>query len=367
MSSTDLAQTDFPKPRLDHVRRLTDDTGIYQHAFYSTPDPNHGYTTDDNARALIASLQYARATGDQIGLELASRYLSFLRYAQRRDGSFHNFMAYDRSWLDRRGSDDCQGRSIWSLGYAFANAPIPGLGYSAEALLDRSLEVIPSLDSPRSKAFSLLGLASAFSAEYQPDRLLDLTRSLADQLLDLWHANASGNWRWFENILSYSNPKFCEGLLAAYTVLPESRYLEVALESLAFLLDVYFDGDMLDIIGQNGWYPRGGPRAIFDQQPVDAQAMVQACLAAYQVTEDEHFFTRARDAFAWFLGRNRLGQSLYDETTGGCFDGLHPDRLNGNQGSESTLAYLLARLAFEMPTRPAPSGRTLRPPVLAGA
>jgi hypothetical protein len=348
MPKHELARTGLPPLRLDHLQRMTDSTGMLQHAFYTSPDPLHGYTTDDNARALIAALQYSLATGSTESQDLVWRYLSFLRYAQRPDGRFHNFMAYDRTWLDEAGSDDCQGRAIWSLGYALAVAPNSGMRHSAELLLELALPSLDRVQSPRGQALCLLGLSWACQVGYQVDRVRDLTRRFADNLIRLWDETADPEWPWFENILSYSNPKLCEGLINAYVTLGVDRYLEVALEGLDFLLQVYFEGSMLDVIGQDGWYPRGGKRAIFDQQPVDALAMVQACVCAHQHTGEESYLEHALNAFNWFLGANRLRRALYDPSSGGCFDGLHPDRVNGNQGAESTLAYLLSRLAFEV-------------------
>ncbi|NPV09421.1 MAG: hypothetical protein HPY83_15860 [Anaerolineae bacterium] len=352
MSQHELARSGLPALRLDHLQRMTDTTGMLQHAFYTSPDPLHGYTTDDNARALIVALQYSLATGSEESHDLVWRYLSFLRYAQRPDGLFHNFMAYDRTWMDEVGSDDCQGRAVWALGYALATSPQSGMSRSAELLLECALPGLDRVRSPRGQALCLLGLSWACQVGYQEGRVRDLMARFADNLVRLWEVTAEPDWLWFENILAYDNPKLCEGLLNAYVSLGENRYFEIALESLAFLLGVYFEGDMLDVIGQDGWYPRGGPRAVFDQQPIEAQAMVQACVSAHQVTGDDIYLEHGFNAFSWFLGANRLGRPLYDPTSGGCFDGLHPDRVNGNQGAESTLAYLLSRLAFEVPLVP---------------
>ncbi len=348
---------ELPPLRLDHLRRMTDDTGILQHAFYTAPDPHFGYATDDNARALLVAVQSAQVTGGEDGIDLAWRYLSFLRYAQRPDGRFRTFLGYDRRWLDEVGSEDSQGRAVWGLGYAISSASQPGMVHSAEILLEKFLPHIPGLSAPRAQAFALIGLGWATQGGYRRDQLPGLMLPLADRLLELWDATADDEWPWFENIIAYSSPKLCEGLLHAYLVSGRPRYAEVAIRGLDFLLSLYFDGHMLDLIGQNGWYVRGGQRAVFDQQPVDAQAVIHGCMAAYQVTGDDAYLARAYDAFAWFLGRNRLGQALYDTNSGGCFDGIHPDRLNGNQGAESTLSYLLSRLAFELPMLP-PRGNT---------
>ena len=356
---TALTRTALPPLRLDHLRQLTDDTGLLQHAFHTTPDPHHGYTTDDNARALLVALQCQQVPDAEDTQDLASRYLAFLRYAQRPDGRFHNFLAYDRNWLDEFGSDDTQGRAIWSLGYVLANSGLPGMRLSAEALLEKCLPCAREINAPRGYAYSLLGLSWALHADYAPDLLLDLAQTFADRLLSLWKAVADDEWAWFEDIIAYCSPKLCEGLLHAYLMSERQEYADIALAGLDFLLDIYFSDDMLDLVGQNGWYRRGRRRAHFDQQPIDACAVVQGCLAAYQVTGEAIYFRRAYQAFSWFLGANRLGAPLYAPNNGGCFDGLHRDRVNGNQGAESTIAYLMARLAFEVPPMPASTNAIL--------
>lgn len=354
-------QVALPPLRLDHLARMTDDTGMLQHAFYTTPDPNHGYTTDDNARALVVALQEHAVTGADPGLDLAWRYLAFLRYAQTVDGRFHNFLAYDRSWLDEVGSQDCQGRTAWGLGFAVANAPLPGMHRAAEDMLDKLVPHLPALDAPRSLAYSALGLGWALQAGWREDQMADLLRGIGDRLVARWDATATDDWPWFESIVAYSSPKLCEGLLHCYVGTGEERYGEVALLGMDFMLKVYFTDGMLDLVGQNGWYRRGHPRAIFDQQPVDAKAVIQACMAAHQVTGEQLYLERALTALTWFTGNNRLGQPVYDPRSGGCFDGLHPDRVNENQGAESTVAYLLSRLAFGLPMLPA-RGATLTVP-----
>jgi hypothetical protein len=354
MTTTDsvLERTALPPLRLDHLARMTDDTGMLQHAFYTTPDPNHGYTTDDNARALIVALQEHAVTGGAQGLDLAWRYLAFLRYAQTVDGRLHNFLAYDRSWLDEVGSQDCQGRTAWGLGYAVANAPLPAMRRAAEELLDRLMPHVPGLKAPRALAYSALGLGWALQAGWRTDRMTDLLQGVGDRLLARWDATATDDWPWFEDIVAYSSPKLCEGLLHCYVATGEERYGEVALRGMAFMLQEYFTNGMLDLVGQNGWHRRGRARALFDQQPVDAKAVIHACMAAHQVTGEPLYRERALAALTWFTGNNRLGQPVCDPRSGGCFDGLHPNRVNENQGAESTVAYLLSRLAFEMPVLP---------------
>jgi hypothetical protein len=356
MATAMTAPLTLPVVHMKHLLSLTDDTGLLQHAFYTTPDPNHGYTTDDNSRALLAALQAHEAGVSEDALALASRYLGFLRYAQRPDGRFHNFLGYDRSWLDEVGSDDCQGRAAWALGYTMARAPLPGMRHSAAILFERCLNQSGHLRAPRGLAYTLLGLGWAYFDSWRPEHVADLTRGFAEQLVDLWDRVAGEGWQWFEDILAYCNPKLSEAMLVAYLVTGTTRYLEVALRGLDFLIATTFSNGMLDVVGHNGWYRRGHERAYFDQQPVEAKATVQACAAAYQVTGDSRYQERALVAYSWFMGNNRLGKPLYDPNSGGCFDGIHPDRINENQGAESTLAYLLARLALSQPSLPSLPG-----------
>ena len=343
---------DLPPLRLDHLRRLTDDTGLMQHALYCTPDPHHGYTTDDNARALLLMARLIESEGPEQYQELAFRYLAFLRYAQRDDGAFHNFLAFDRRWLDERGSQDCQGRAAAALGTTLGRALLPGLADSAAVLLDRAMPVVERLTAPRAEAYAIMGLCWAVQAGYQVERCSAQVLRMASHLIGLYRATADADWRWFENILTYSNASLPEALMHAFVVSQAEEHLAIALESLEFLCEVCFVDGMLDLVGQNGWFPRGGKKAAFDQQPIDAQAMVEALVAAYELTGEERYQKLAFEAFTWFLGNNRLGQPLYDPTTAGCFDGLQEDRVNGNQGAESTLAFLLARLALEQSVLP---------------
>ena len=315
------------------------------------PDPKSGYTTDDNARALIVALKHHRLFGNSESLEGARRYLAFLRYAQNREGKFHNFLSYNREWQDWEGSQDCQGRAVWALGYAAARAPEQGMREAASRMLSETFVWVDQLAPPRARANAILGLAEVADHPTLGEAAQRSLRTLADGLVALYERTATPDWRWFELGLTYDNGRMPEALLSAYQVTGEATYREVALESLDFLLEVLFPDGVLDLIGNDGWYHRGGRRAYFDQQPIDAEGTVAVCLRAHAVTGEARYRELAERAFQWFLGRNRVGVPLYDAETGGCYDGLHPHGVNGNQGAESTLAYLLARLALEEQTR----------------
>lgn len=342
----------YPSLKLDHLHRLTDDVGIIQHAIYSVPDPHHGYSLDDNARALIVALKHHRLSGEVESLDLAYKYLGFIRYAQTPDGRFRNFLAYDRRWLEEEGSEDSYGRALWSLGYAMSSDIPSGLVRAARDIFDAALPWLDSLCSPRARAFALLGLHWRYQALAHEEDLQYLRRE-ADILLQNYRDAARNDWHWYEEYFTYCNGKLPQGLLVAYQDTKAEEYLDVAGRTLDFLLEILFVNDRLELIGQAGWYPRTGERAFFDQQPVDAEATVEACLEAYRITGKARYYDLAFRAFEWFLGRNRLGLPLYDPDTGGCYDGLEPSGVNQNQGAESTISYLLSYLLLVENAEPA--------------
>lgn len=342
----------YPPLKLDHLRRLTDDVGIIQHAIYSVPDPHHGYSLDDNARALIVALKHHRLSGEVESLDLAYKYLSFIRYAQTSDGRFRNFLAYDRRWLEEEGSEDSYGRALWSLGFAIYNNIASGLVRAARDIFDAALPWLDSLRSPRARTFALLGLHWRYEALGHEGDLQHLRRH-ADALLQNYHDTARKDWHWYEEYFTYCNGKLPQALLMAYQDTKAEEYLDVACRTLDFLLGILFVNDRLELIGQAGWYPRKGSRAFFDQQPVDAEDTVEVCLEAYRVTGEARYYDLTFRAFEWFLGRNRLGLPLYDSATGGCYDGLEPNGVNQNQGAESTISYLLSYLLLVENAEPA--------------
>ncbi|MHB0868502.1 MAG: glycosyltransferase [Chloroflexota bacterium] len=343
-----MTQERLPGFKLDRLRRMTDDTGVVQHALYALPDSNYGYSIDDQARALIVALKHFNLTGTWSSLDLATTYLRFLNYAQLSDGRFHNFMGFDRAWQDSVGSDDSNGRVVWALGYTALTGVEEDLQMTARTMLLRSLPWLGRLQYPRAKAFAIFGLYYYLRTEPEDRQARELVSRHGDGLVAAFDLKAAEGWEWFEDILTYSNARLPQALMLAYLVTWKRRYLEVARSSLDFLLRVaHVDGaSQVNLVGQAGWYPRGGECARFDQQPVDANALVDACLAAHQLLGDKQYLVEAQQAFAWFHGRNCLGKPIYCESTGGCFDGLTPLGVNRNQGAESTIAYLLSYLSM---------------------
>lgn len=327
-----------------HLKRLTDCTGIIQHATYSLPDRRTGYTTDDNARALIVALKLYNRNADAGILSLAETYLTFLRYAQRSDGRFHNYMNYARRFVDRWGSEDCCGRAVWACGYTLSCDPPRALALTARRILEAALPWAASLSAPRAQACAILGLHHYLSVHSADDKVRACLRQHADALVAAYRRETRGRWQWFEDRLTYANALMPAALFVAHETTAEKRYLEVAEKALSFLCRVQWRRDHFKLVGNRGWYPRGGRLAEYDEQPLDAAALVQAFTAAYRVTRKDEYFTRAQQACDWFHGRNAGQQSLYDRETGGCYDGLTPDGVNLNQGAESLLALLLAHL-----------------------
>lgn len=341
----------LPRPRFDHLRRLTDDTGVIQHALGPVPDRRTGYTTDDNARALSVVLRAARS-GLPAELDLAERYLAFLVYAQEDDGGFHNFFAYDRRPLPEEPSEDCHGRALRALVDAVEYWRGQGPDATAARLLERALPRCRRLAAPRGLAHVALACAQAVERWPKDDAplpraaLAELLEACAGALAERYRAVRGPGWFWFEEVMTYENAVLPQALICAGRVLGRRACLEDGLEALRFLCAATFPGGTFRPVGNRGWYPRGGRPAAFDQQPLEAAATVEACLEAYRATGDADWLRQALAAARWFTGDNVLGVSLLDPISGGCYDGLTPEGVNRNQGAESTLAWLAARVAL---------------------
>ena len=340
---------ELPPLKLDHLQNMTDETGMFQHALFTVPNYSHGYTTDDNARALLVSILL-----DELGiiesLGLASRYLAFLGFAfNEQTKRFRNFMDYQRNWLENSGSDDSHGRALLALGTVLSHSNTPTLNSMAGWLFEQTFPPILLTTSPRAWAFALIGIYE-YSQKFAGDRRAGQVRDeLAGRLLTLYQNNRSEHWRWYEKSLSYCNAALPHALLTCGKSIPNIAMTDAGLESLIWLADLQrASAGHFVPIGSNGFYQHGGERARFDQQPVEAQAMVSACLEAFRITGDKHWNKEAHRAFEWFLGRNDLNLPIYDPTTGGCRDGLHPDRANENQGAESTLSFLQSLLELRL-------------------
>ncbi len=341
----DQQPQDLPHLKLDHLSRMTDSTGIFQHAIFTVPNFSEGYCTDDNARAFILAVLL-----DELGEEpermrtLATTYAAFLNHAfDLKTRRFHSHLSFDRRWLDDQGSEDCHARALWALGLGVGRSPHRSFQIMAGQLFAQALPAVTEFTSPRAWAFSLIGIHE-YLRRLGGDSLANQTReALTANLMELFDKVGRPDWLWFEESLTYDNAKLAHALILSGRATGEQMVFERGLQALRWLAEVQTsENEHLRPIGSNGFYRRGGTRANFDQQPIEAQAMVSACLDAYRVTSDSRWYKQAQRAFDWFLGWNDLGRELYSPSTGGCRDALHVDRVSGNQGAESTLAFLLS-------------------------
>jgi glycosyltransferase involved in cell wall biosynthesis len=348
----------LPQLKLDHLSRMTDDTGMLQHSIFTIPNRGEGYTTDDNARALIFTVLLAKAenrglreTGPAASgwatMDSSVRYLSFLEHAfDPVKGRFRNFLGYDRRWSEAAGSQDCHGRALWALGTVLGRSEDQGLRCAAGRLFEFSLSSAVEFSSPRAWAYTLLGIQEYLDA-YPGDRDAQRVRSaLALRLLQMYQSIRRPDWKWFEDVLAYGNARLPQAMLLVGSACSDDRMVSAGLEALDWLLATQHceTNHHFVPIGSQGFYRQGGEKARFDQQPIEAAGAVSACLQAYRATADTRWRSEAWSAFNWFLGDNDLQLPLYDSITGGCRDGLHPDRANENQGAESTLSFLMALL-----------------------
>ncbi len=337
----------LPPIKLDYLASITDETGIVQHTKFATPNRREGYTTDDNARALIVCTRYNGLKKSPETAKLADVYLSFLYHMQMEDGRLHNFLSYDRRFLDDVGSEDSLGRALWACGSVINSNLAEEKKSLSKEVFDKALPHALNFTSPRAKAFAVLGL-SQYQRTYRSDQALSLRMiELIEQLLKLYEQESSVDWRWFEAYLTYCNGRLPQALFEAYKHIKDENYLHVAKESYNFILKVQMNTGMFVPIGNKGWYKKGESRAVYDQQSVEASCMAETALAAFRATRNRHFRTTARTIFAWFLGNNTQGLSVYNPNTGGCYDGITSKGLNLNQGAEATVTYLLARLDLE--------------------
>lgn len=341
---TAALQHQMPEPSLDHLIRITDDTGLLQHASFTLANRTHGYCTDDNARGVVAMTQYYAQYPDPQALRLLNIYLSFVCHAQQPDGTFYNLMAYDRRWLDNEPDHDGLGRSLWAIGTVIARPPQPQMVPILKDRFDRSVPHVSRL-SPRSRAYAIFGMSQYLRRFPGASEIKRCLHTAAEFLLERL-SGATDDWMWFEDILCYDNASLPHALFEAWLVTRHEPYLQAAVKTCDFLLRHTWCGDRFSFIGCNGWFCRGQTPARFDQQPLDAMETVRMLRTAFAATSDPRYAMLQKKAFNWFLGENDLSVPLYDFRTGGCCDGLTPGGVNLNQGAESTLSFLMALLAI---------------------
>jgi hypothetical protein len=351
----DRKPRELPELKLNHLSRMTDSTGVFQHAVFSVPNFSQGYCTDDNARAFVLAVLLGELGEDpEYVRTLATTCAAFLHHAiDPETHRVHNFMSFDRRWLDAQGSEDCQGRALWAWGFGVGRSPFRTFQMMAGQLFAEALPAMTEFSSPRAWAFGLIGIHEYLRRLSGDSMVNQIRETLTSRLMDLFDRSSQPDWCWFEESLSYDNAKLSHALILSGRDTGQKAVLERGLETLRWLTESQIsEKGHFRPIGSNGFHTRGGPRANFDQQPIEAQATVSACLEAYHATSDLWWYEQAQRAFDWFIGWNDLGVELYSPHTGGCRDGLHVDRVNGNQGAESTVAFLLSlaemRLAQNM-------------------
>jgi len=333
----------LPDFKLSHLYCMSDDTGILQHAKFDIPNRKEGYCIDDNARALIFTvlLESNQPISSELSI-LQSRYLSFVLSAfNSENGRFRNFMSFDRQWLEKKGSEDSQGRTLWSLAMILNRSKDKNRQELCKELFEKAVSKLFSTTSPRTWAYGILAADEYLQANPNDYSIQSLVDTLSRRLWKQFEAERSTEWNWFEQIVSYANGRLPQALLLAGNTLDNEEMIEGGLESLRWLMRVQTGpAGEFSPIGSNGFYVRGKERSFYDQQPIEAWTSLSACLTASRVSGDEYWLTLALSTFDWFLGKNSVGLSLYDKTTGGCRDGLGPSKLNHNQGAESTLSFL---------------------------
>ncbi|MEE8387865.1 MAG: glycosyltransferase family 4 protein [Acidiferrobacterales bacterium] len=340
----------LPEIKLDHLFRMTDGTGILQHAKHSVPNRQHGYCVDDNARALIVTMMVQDLhPRDSSTTDLTTVYLSFLDHAfNNRNGHFRNFLSYDRHWLEEAGSEDSYGRALWALGIAVALGRNKGQVGLATDLFLQALNPVEQFTFPRAVAFTIIA-THAYLVRNEEDRQIEVVcKRLSQQLINWFRASATGDWPWCENILTYDNARLSQALLLSGRRFGDNEMKHTGLRSLAWLQKIQTDktSQHFSAIGNDGWYTKNGDKAQFDQQPIEAAAMIDACMEAFRCTQDKNWIDVAYQCLNWYLGDNDLQTPLYDHSTGGCRDGLGVEGVNENQGAESSLCWLTALLAI---------------------
>ncbi|OMF30884.1 glycosyltransferase [Paenibacillus sp. FSL H8-0548] len=351
----------------DYLYSLTDDTGIFQHTKFGIPDRTKGYTSDDNARALIAAVMLYKNRRDAESLKLIHTYLSFLHHAQNEDGSFRNFMDYNRTFMEQLGSEDCLGRCLWALGFTLSEASVPdNLQNTCRYMINQALPHVKGLGSPRAMAYTVIGLtymletpqSLAYKFPYASKEVKDpdflpktVIVSLVDELAMRLHTQYQGNkgegWNWFEDSITYGNAMLPWALFKASRIAHSDLFLETAKESLDFLASITFAKEgYFKPVGSDGWLVRGGEAALYDEQPIEACEMLLACMEAYETLGVNRYLDMASSCYAWFHGRNSLYESLIDPQTGGCYDGIHASGLNLNQGSENIVSYCMSHMVL---------------------
>ena len=344
MTKRQTQNKSLPEPSLEHLKHLTDDTGIYQHARHTIPYREEGYCTDDNARAVMVAAKFYAQYRKPKAIELFNIYLSFIIHSQNGNGSIKNLMSFDRTWRKDEPGNDALGRVLWALGMVLAKPPSPVYLPTVKDCFDSSVRLVEK-QSLKGKAYSILGMANYLKRFPDADNIKKQMETTADGLIAEYEQNNFPDWHWFDGALTYDNAILPYAFFVVGSALGK-KYLNVAEKACEFLLANIFNGSFFSFIGCHGWYKRGETRAQFDQQPIEVASTIMMLKAAYGATGNRKYLTLQKKAFQWFLGENDLHLPLYDYASKGCHDGLMSNGINPNQGAESTLSFLLSVLTM---------------------
>jgi glycosyltransferase involved in cell wall biosynthesis len=350
-SSKDKNIPPLPEINFAHLKKLTDSTGIFQHATYSMPNRNEGYCTDDNVRALMTTIMNKYTLEDESLDSYMDKYLTFVHHSFNAEiGLFRNFMSYERKWLEDIGSEDCNGRVIYVLGYIIKNTTSNSILLLVKSLFDQSIKNMGLFKSPRSIAHIIMGCIFYLKRFAGAREVKKICKTLCERLLENYSITSSKDWHWFEEYLTYDNARLPQALLMAGKFLNSKIYISAGIESLSWLYDSLYDieKNCLSLVGNDGWYVKGKSKAKYDQQPIEIPAMIDACYQAFSVSNDVIWINKLSISFSWFLGNNDRQEPLCDLITGGCFDGLNPAMINQNQGAESTICWLHSLLRMKL-------------------
>jgi len=344
-------QYNLPAINLDHLKHMTTATGMIQFSKINQPDICSGYTLDDNARALVAMCMHYKLTGDEESLFYIDKYLSFIKFCLQPGGDFFNYVDMNTKFTAQNKEvnlDDSNGRAVWALGYLVSMIDLlPGeISSEAESILDQSLIRLGTVHSTRTMAFAIKGIYYHQSAIKSPEYLV-LLKTFADRLVQMFKHESNEKWEWFESYLTYANSILPEAMLYAWLLTGEIIYKDIAISSFNFLLSQTFNENGIEVISNKNWLQKGQEAGHFGEQPIDVAYTIITLSKFYDVFLDEDYRLKMEIAFNWFLGNNRLHHIIYNPCTGGCYDGLEETHVNLNQGAESTVSYLMARLTME--------------------
>jgi glycosyltransferase involved in cell wall biosynthesis len=341
----------LPVINLKHLQKMSTDTGIIQFSRVSQPDIKSGYTLDDNARALIVACMYFELEGNTLSLQYIKKYLRFIRLCLQSDGTFLNYVDIDNNFTGQNKTvnlDDANGRAVWALGYLISCKswlPLEIIS-EASAIIREVIPNIKNIHSTRAMAFAIKGLYY-YQTEIKSPLISKLIILLADRLVQMYRHESEENWEWFEGYLTYANTVLPESMLYAWLLTGEHVYRDIAESSFLFLLSRIFNKNGIEVISSKKWLQKGEVAGHYGEQPIDVAYTVITLSKFYDVFMNEDYLMKMETAFNWFLGNNRLHQIIYNPCTGGCYDGLEETHVNLNQGAESLVSYLMARLTIE--------------------